>query len=202
MRLSVERLRGSGRAALVSVAVILGVVAGGGEPAAQEGATFPLERVAELRKALFSGLANQVGSLPNPSSGGFTYSLNPALGVFTRTTESFGPIFAERVETTGRGTITINASYNRHTFDEVDGVSPRALAASDGTCWIPMRGMTRSLNISVAAAVAVSHAISARRARLGEVGDLEPADAGELKERFYKLSVKQRSRIFGGEEDL
>jgi hypothetical protein len=73
------------------------------------------------RQAIFDGLANQIGQLPNPTGGGFTYQFDPGLGVFSRTTESFGPVFANRAETTGRRKFTINASFSHHTFDEVDG---------------------------------------------------------------------------------
>jgi hypothetical protein len=76
-----------------------------------------------LREALFDGLANQVGTLPNPSGGGFTYTFDPSLGIFSRTTESFGPVFANRAETTGRRKLTLNASFSYYTFNEVDGVN-------------------------------------------------------------------------------
>jgi len=41
--------------------------------------------------------------------------------VFSRTTESFGPVFANRAETTGRRKFTLNVSFSTHTFDEGDG---------------------------------------------------------------------------------
>lgn len=84
--------------------------------------------------------------------------------------------------------------------NEVDGVSHRALSHADGTLWVPMRGMTRSLNISVAAAVSIAHAVFSRRAKHGEQGDLTPGEAAELSDRFYKLAVKQHGRIFGDED--
>lgn len=74
-----------------------------------------------LREAEFAGLANQIGQLPNPSGGGFTFTFDPSLGVFVRSSESFGPVFANRAETTGKGKITLNTSFSRHTFDEADG---------------------------------------------------------------------------------
>jgi hypothetical protein len=77
------------------------------------------------REAIFSGIANQVGNLPFPTGGGFAFEFDPNLGTFTRKTESFGPIFADRYETTGGGKFTLNASYTRHTFDTVDGVELR-----------------------------------------------------------------------------
>src|SRR5262245_50791526 len=78
-----------------------------------------------LRQALFSGLANQIGTLPTPTGGGFTYVFDPTMDLFRRKTDGFGPIFAERAETTGRGTFTLTASFTRHTFDDVDGINLR-----------------------------------------------------------------------------
>jgi hypothetical protein len=95
------------------------------DAAAQSTINDPAGTFTNVRSILFSGLANQVGSLPNPTGGGFTFTLDPALGVFTRTSDSFGPVFVNRAETTGQGKFTINASYTRHTFDEVDGVNLR-----------------------------------------------------------------------------
>lgn len=91
----------------------------------QPGAAFDLGVFADTREALFSGLANNIGTLPNPTGGGFTYTFDPALGVFTRSSESFGPVFANRAETTGRGKFTLNGSFSRHTFDTVDGLELR-----------------------------------------------------------------------------
>src|SRR5262249_11539267 len=55
-------------------------------------------------QAFSTALASQLNSFPLASSGGgFTYRLDPELGVLVRTTDSFGPIFAERAETIGKG---------------------------------------------------------------------------------------------------
>lgn len=71
-------------------------------------------------------IANQLSAFPLASSaGGFTYKLDPALGVFTRTTDSFGPIYAERGETLGKGKFNFGLNYSRATFDTVDGVDLR-----------------------------------------------------------------------------
>ncbi len=87
-------------------------------PAAVSG----LEELRTVREAVFGGLRNQIGTLPIPSGGAFTYDFDPATGVFTRTTDTLGPIFADRAETIGRGkfTLTVNATY--HSYDELDGV--------------------------------------------------------------------------------
>jgi len=79
--------------------------------------------------------------------------------------------------------------------NEHRGVSEAALAGADQRYAIPMRGFTQSLNVSVAAAVSLFHAVERRRAERGRHGDLGEAEAAALRERFYTRSVKQRARI-------
>jgi tRNA (guanosine-2'-O-)-methyltransferase len=79
--------------------------------------------------------------------------------------------------------------------NESRGVSDEALALADARYAIPMRGFSRSLNVSVAAAVSLARAVDRREAQRGSHGDLPEAGARELRERFYVLAVKQRSRI-------
>ena len=67
-------------------------------------------------------LRGQLSNMPLPSPvGGFTFRFDPTLGAFTRTTDSFGPIYSQRADTTGRGRITLGGSYSRFTFDTLDG---------------------------------------------------------------------------------
>jgi len=79
--------------------------------------------------------------------------------------------------------------------NESRGVSPEGLAAADLTYAIPMRGFVQSLNVSVAAAISLARAVERREQERGRHGDLSPADAAALRERFYLLAVKQRARI-------
>jgi len=81
--------------------------------------------------------------------------------------------------------------------NERTGVTPDALAAADEAFWIPMRGFTRSLNVSAAVAATLSRAIGWRLDRGQDAGDLPEAEARTLRDRFYALSVKQRRRLFG-----
>lgn len=78
------------------------------------------------------------------------------------------------------------------------GVSDEILAAADKTFWLPMRGFTRSFNISVAAAATLTYAVAWREQHLGAVGDLTGPETEALRERFRILSVKQRKRIYKG----
>jgi tRNA (guanosine-2'-O-)-methyltransferase len=74
--------------------------------------------------------------------------------------------------------------------NEHAGLSPEARAAADAAFEIPMPGMTRSLNLSVAAALIAERAAAARRRALGAPGDLDPAAQLALRARFYAASVR------------
>ena len=68
-------------------------------------------------------LASQLASVPLPSpASGFTFELDPALGVFKRSTQSFGPILADRAETIGKKKVSLGFNYQRFTFDSLEGV--------------------------------------------------------------------------------
>src|SRR5262245_22069169 len=70
-----------------------------------------------------TALTSQLVSLPlPPPASGFTYQFDPALGVFTRTTTSFGPILSERAETLGARRVSIGFAYQRMTFDTIEGI--------------------------------------------------------------------------------
>jgi tRNA (guanosine-2'-O-)-methyltransferase len=80
--------------------------------------------------------------------------------------------------------------------NERNGVSEEALAGADGTFWIPMRGFTRSLNVSAAVAATLARAMAWRSERGGAEGALTPEEESTLRARFHALSVKQRGRIW------
>jgi tRNA (guanosine-2'-O-)-methyltransferase len=79
--------------------------------------------------------------------------------------------------------------------NESRGASDEAVAMADARYAIPMRGFSQSLNVSVAAAVSLARAVDRREVERGRHGDLPEAEAQALRERFYVLAVKQRSRI-------
>ena len=70
-----------------------------------------------------TSIATQLLALPLPSpASGFTYTFDPSLGVFTRSTQSFGPILTERAETIGKKKFNIGFSYQRFGFDSLGGI--------------------------------------------------------------------------------
>jgi hypothetical protein len=71
---------------------------------------------------LNKNIAYQLSSFPlGSSSGGFTFELDPTLGTLSRSTESFGPLFAERALTSGKGKLTVGSSYTHATWDRFEG---------------------------------------------------------------------------------
>lgn len=73
-----------------------------------------------------SQLANQLSAFPLASSaGGFAYQFDPSLGVLTRTAESFGPVYAERADTIGKGRFNLGLNFSRFTFDQINDLQLR-----------------------------------------------------------------------------
>jgi hypothetical protein len=71
-----------------------------------------------------TALASRLASIPLPAPAtGFTFTFDPALGVYNRSTRSFGPLVTDRAETIGRGRASLGVSYQRFTFDTLDGLS-------------------------------------------------------------------------------
>jgi len=74
--------------------------------------------------------------------------------------------------------------------NEQVGLSTEAMQTADTCFRIPMAGMTRSLNLSVAAALITRQASERRRQVLGAPGDLDAATQLRLRARFYAASVR------------
>jgi hypothetical protein len=66
----------------------------------------------------------QASSFPlGSSAGGFSFTvLDPVAGTFSRNSASFGPVFADRALTTGRGRLNVGVNYQRATFDSLEGL--------------------------------------------------------------------------------
>jgi len=68
-------------------------------------------------------IATQLSTFPlASSSGGFTFEFDPALGLFERNTESFGPIFAERALTAGKGKFSLGVTGLEARYDKFEGL--------------------------------------------------------------------------------
>jgi hypothetical protein len=75
-------------------------------------------------------LASQLASIPLPTpASGFTYTFDESLGVFQRSTQSFGPILTERAETIGKRKVTFGVTYQHFGFDSLEGLSLGSIPA-------------------------------------------------------------------------
>ncbi len=79
--------------------------------------------------------------------------------------------------------------------NEHAGLTPEAVAGADAAIAIPMSGMTRSLNLSVAAAILTQRAAELRRRALGRSGDLDDAAVLRLRARFYAADVRGAAHV-------
>jgi hypothetical protein len=76
------------------------------------------QTLSELNRSI----ATQLSTFPiSSSSGGFTFTFDPALGVFNRNTETFGPVFSERPLTSGKGKFSFGVTHTITTYDEFEG---------------------------------------------------------------------------------
>ncbi len=78
--------------------------------------------VTDLIDGIHEQVGTQISLFPiGSSSGGFTYQYDPSLGTFSRSTTTFGPAFAERASTIGRGKMTFGVNYLYGSYNSLDG---------------------------------------------------------------------------------
>ena len=100
-------------------------------------------------------------------SGGFTYTFDPALGTLTRSSDSFGPSFAERALTTGRGKVERGLrSTSTPTYDTFEGLNLRQ--GGDDVLRAAHRLLQPRHRESVVAGWLTSHASVRRRSDRGQ----------------------------------
>ena len=78
----------------------------------------------DILTSLNSSIASQIALLPfvSPASG-ITFTFDKSLGVYTESTDSFGPLFGERADTIGRYRFSLGLAYQRSDFNSLDGVN-------------------------------------------------------------------------------
>ena len=80
--------------------------------------------VGAVGEAIGLSTAIEIATAPfGTSSGGFVFKLDPATGLLTRTTTTFGPAFADRAITSGEGQISVGATFSASSYDELSGFS-------------------------------------------------------------------------------
>lgn len=148
-----------------------------------------------------TALVNQIVSVPVPSpGGGFTYQFDSTLGVFRRTTQSFGPIVADRADTIGARRVAFGFTYQQFTFDSVEGLDLQRIPAvfthdnaalrggredvvttvnsieatvSQSTSFVTV-GVTDRLDVSLAVPVVSNHLTVVSDARIQRLGTTNP----------------------------
>jgi hypothetical protein len=77
----------------------------------------------KLAPYLFNqSIVSQLSTFPlGSAAGGFSYTFDPAVGTYTRSTDSFGPSFAERAVTIGRRRFNIGGNYQHANFTTFEG---------------------------------------------------------------------------------
>jgi len=71
-------------------------------------------------------IATQISTFPlTSSSAGFTFEFDPTIGVFERNTETFGPIFAERALTAGKGRFSMGVTALEAKYNKFEGQNLR-----------------------------------------------------------------------------
>jgi hypothetical protein len=67
-------------------------------------------------------IVSQLSTFPlGTPAGGFTYTFDPGLGTYSRSSNTFGPSFLDRALTIGRGRFNIGANYQHVSFSSFEG---------------------------------------------------------------------------------
>jgi hypothetical protein len=78
----------------------------------------------ETPRLINNALVSQLPTFPlGSSSGGFTYTFDPAIGASRRTSTTFGPSFAERPLTNGKGRANFGFNYQHSSYSKMAGQS-------------------------------------------------------------------------------
>jgi hypothetical protein len=79
------------------------------------------DRLRATGDVINQALVSQLSTFPITStSGGFTYSYDASVGSFTRSSESFGPLFTERAQTIGKGKWNVGFGFLTTDYDTID----------------------------------------------------------------------------------
>jgi len=81
-----------------------------------------VEETEQLITQVSQQIGSQVSNFPlGSSAGGFTFAYDPSTGTFNRTSETFGPSFAERAVTLGRRRMSFGMTYMHTGYSSLDG---------------------------------------------------------------------------------
>jgi len=175
-----------------------------------------------------TALTSQIVSLPlPPPASGFTYQFDPGLGVFTRTTTSFGPILSERFETIGARRVSLGFAYQRLSFDSIEGVDlsnvPAVFTHDDAqllggredvvttintidaevsrTAVFISYGVTNNLDVSVAVPMVTADVVVTSDATIQRIGTTDP-ETHFFRSLEDEIGARRRFTAFGNASGL
>lgn len=179
------------------------------------------EAAAETADTVTRLLLAELTTLPlGSSSAGFTYRVNPQLGTVDRASESFGPFFAERSLTSGRGQASVGVTMQFADYTRLDDVAldsgslittanqftdePAPFDVEALTLRIRSRtltflgnvGLTDWLDVGVAVPV-VSLSIEGSRLNTYRGQRLLQASASADTTGFGDMAIRAKGRLFG-----
>jgi hypothetical protein len=142
-------------------------------------------------EALAKAMALEVGTAPfGSSSGGFTFTFEPSIGTFSRRAATFGPAFAERALTNGKGTFSGGFNFLHRAYDRMDSLE------LSGFDVFRFQGGT----VPVAKTRVELEAGTDTLAGFATYGLLNNLDVGVLVP-YVRISVTGASRLYGTSED-
>jgi hypothetical protein len=143
-------------------------------------------------ETLARAIALEVGTAPlGSSSGGFTFTFDPKLVSFTRTSPSFGPAFSDRILTQGKGKLSAGFNFLDRRYDTVDGLDLKRFDV------FRFRGGSLAVRLSTLELETRTDTVAA----FAQYGVLDNLDVGVMVP-WVHISVSGTSRAFGeaGEE--
>jgi hypothetical protein len=175
-----------------------------------------------------TALTSQIVSLPlPPPASGFTYQFDPGLGVFSRTTTSFGPILSERFETIGARRVSIGFAYQKLSFDSIEGVDlsnvPAVFTHDDAeqlggredvvttvnsidaevsrTAMFISYGVTNALDVSIAVPIVAADLVVTSDATIQRIGTTNP-ETHFFRSIDDEIGSRRRFTAFGNASGL
>ena len=138
-------------------------------------------------QTLAQAIALEVGTAPlGSSSGGFTFTFEPKLVTFIRTSPTFGPAFSERILTLGKGKLNAGFNFLDRRYDRLDGLDLKGFDVfrfRGGS--LPIQRSTLELETTTDTVAAFAH-----------YGLLDNLDIGVMVP-WVHISVSGSSRAFG-----
>jgi hypothetical protein len=152
-----------------------------------------LDRFFAPADALTRSLGAQLTSFPvGSSAGGFSWMYDPTLGTFARVSGSFGSSFVERSLTIGRHKLNAGVTFQRATFDKIEGRKLR-----NGDIRVRAGATFPELGIPIDDAIFIEHALDLKLSMdtVGIFGTYGVTDRLDLGFAIPIVSVKMRASL-------